>query len=273
MRVSKKIVSKTIFIVIARLDRAIQDTAKGLDSRKGGNDGAWGLAYGPFSRRRGYCDMLFRISYFEFRISHLFSISALFRVPKFIFRVLFFVLISSPALAHQETGSITGIVSGLKHPVSGMDHVLAMISVGLWGAQLGAPAVWVLPVAFPMVMAFGGMLGLMGVPLPGIEVGIAVSALVLGSMIFAEVRPPLWVAAVIVGFFAIFHGHAHGTELPAGSSGLLYSIGFVMATGTLHGVGITIGLVHRWKRGRLAIRLAGGMVALAGIFFLLRVFW
>jgi urease accessory protein len=106
-----------------------------------------------------------------------------------------------------------------------------------------------------MVMAFGGMLGLMGIALPGIEVGIAVSALVLGSMVLAEVRPPLWAAAVIVGFFAIFHGHAHGTELPAGSSGLLYSIGFVMATGTLHGLGITMGLVNRWSRGRLAIRI------------------
>jgi len=191
-----------------------------------------------------------------------------------IFIVVFCILNFYPsyALAHQETGSITGIVSGLKHPVSGMDHVLAMISVGLWGAQLGAPAVWVLPVAFPMVMAFGGMLGLMGIPLPGIEIGIAVSALVLGSMVLAERRPPLWVAAVIVGFFAIFHGHAHGTELPMGSSGLLYSIGFVMATGTLHGLGITIGLVHRWSRGRLAIRAVGGIVAFAGVFFLVRIF-
>jgi len=176
----------------------------------------------------------------------------------------------SLALAHQETGSIIGIVSGLKHPVSGMDHVLAMIAVGLWGAQLGAPALWMLPVAFPMVMAFGGMLGLMGIPLPGIEIGIAVSALVLGSLIFAEGRPPLWMAAVIVVFFAIFHGHAHGTELPVGSSGLLYSIGFVAATGTLHGLGITMGLVHRWDRGRLALRAAGAIVALSGVFFLVR---
>lgn len=188
----------------------------------------------------------------------------------FVFVMLSFYVFPFPALAHQETGSITGIVSGLKHPVSGMDHVLAMISVGLWGAQLGAPAVWVLPVAFPMVMAFGGMLGLMGIPVPGIEVGIAVSALVLGLLVLAEGRPPLWVAAVIVGFFAIFHGHAHGTELPVGSSGLLYSIGFVVATGTLHGVGIIIGLVHRWSRGRLAIRAAGGIVALSGVLFLVR---
>jgi len=175
------------------------------------------------------------------------------------------------ALAHQETGSITGIVSGLKHPVSGLDHVLAMISVGLWGAQLGRPAIWVLPVAFPMVMALGGMLGLMGIPLPGIEVGIAVSAIVLGAMVLSECHPPLWVAAVIVAFFAVFHGHAHGTELPAGSSGILYSIGFVVATGTLHAIGITIGLVHRWTWGRRAMQAAGAGVMVAGLFFLWRV--
>lgn len=182
------------------------------------------------------------------------------------------LLLPATVFAHQETGSITGIVSGLKHPVSGMDHVLAMISVGLWGAQLGPPAVWALPVAFPMVMAFGGMLGLMGISLPGIEIGIAVSAIVLGAMIVTESRPPLWIAAALVGFFAIFHGHAHGTELPAGSSGLLYSIGFVAATGMLHGVGIAMGLVHRFRGGRLAVRAAGAVVSAAGVFFLARIF-
>jgi urease accessory protein len=143
-----------------------------------------------------------------------------------------------------------------------------MIAVGLWGAQLGAPAVWVLPVAFPMVMALGGALGLMGVPLPGVEAGIALSALALGLLVLAEARPPLWVAAVVVGFFAVFHGHAHGTELPEGASGVLYSVGFVVATGSLHGVGIAIGLLHRWKRGRIALRAAGGLVAAAGVYFL-----
>ena len=186
--------------------------------------------------------------------------------------VLAVIFLPATAFAHQETGSIAGIVSGLKHPVSGMDHVLAMISVGLWGAQLGAPAVWMLPVAFPMVMAFGGMLGLMGIALPGIEIGIAVSALVLGAMILTESRPPLWVAAALVGFFAIFHGHAHGTELPVGSSGLLYSIGFVASTGMLHGLGIALGLVHHFRGGRLAVRAAGGVVSAAGVFFLVRIF-
>jgi urease accessory protein len=172
------------------------------------------------------------------------------------------------ALAHAQGGEAAGLFSGLRHPVSGMDHVLAMIAVGLWGAQLGPPAVWLLPVTFPMVMAFGGMLGLMGVALPGIEVGIALSALVLGLLVGAAARPNLGVAAVVVGFFAIFHGHAHGAELPAGGDALLYSIGFVIATGCLHAAGIGIGLIQRWPAGRATLRLAGGAVALAGVCFL-----
>ena len=172
--------------------------------------------------------------------------------------------------AHTEQGRAAGFLAGLHHPVSGLDHVLAMVSVGLWGAQLGPPAVWQLPVTFPMVMAFGGMLGLMGVPLPGVEVGIALSGVLLGLAVLVEWRPPPWMAGVMVGFFAIFHGHAHGTELPAGASGLLYSIGFVMATGTLHAVGIGIGTIHRWGWGRVALRVAGGLVALAGAVFLWR---
>jgi urease accessory protein len=175
------------------------------------------------------------------------------------------------AHAHIESGEAGGFLTGLGHPVSGLDHVLAMISVGLWGAQLGAPAMWLLPVAFPMMMACGGMLGLMGMPLPGVEVGIAVSAIVLGAMVLSEARPPLWVALTIVAFFAVFHGHAHGTELPEGQSGLLYSMGFVIATGCLHGVGIGIGLIHRWTAGRVALRIAGALVVIAGLFFLWRV--
>ena len=172
------------------------------------------------------------------------------------------------ALAHAEAGRAEGFLAGLHHPVSGLDHVLAMVSVGLWGAQLGAPAVWLLPVTFPMVMAFGGMLGLLGVPLPGVEVGIALSATLLGAAVLAEWKPPLGVAAALVGFFAIFHGHAHGTELPAGASGILYSVGFVVATGTLHAIGIGIGTIHRWRWGRWALRSAGGLVTAAGIGFL-----
>jgi len=159
-------------------------------------------------------------------------------------------------------------VSGFEHPISGLDHILAMIAVGMWGAQLGAPAIWVLPVVFPMVMALGGMMGLMGIKLPGIELCIALSAVALGFAVFREARPKLWIAAIVVGFFAIAHGHAHGTELPVGASGVLYSIGFVIATGLLHATGIGIGLVHKWPAGRIALRLVGAFVAMGGVFFL-----
>jgi urease accessory protein len=181
---------------------------------------------------------------------------------------LVLLLVPALALAHEERGQAAGFLAGLAHPVSGLDHVLAMIAVGLWGAVLGAPAVWVLPVAFPLVMAIGGLMGLLGFPLPGVEIGIALSAIVLGVMVLAEVRPPLWLAAAIVVFFAVFHGHAHGRELPEGTSALLYSLGFVVATGLLHAVGILLGVAHRWAAGRPAVRVAGGAVALAGLFFL-----
>jgi urease accessory protein len=178
--------------------------------------------------------------------------------------------LASRALAHVETGQATGFLAGLAHPVSGLDHVLAMVAVGLWGAQLGAPAIWLLPVTFPIVMALGGLLGLLGVPLPGVEVGIAASAILLGAAVMTERRLPLYAAAALVGFFAVFHGHAHGTELPPGQSGLLYSLGFVVATGCLHAVGIAIGAIHRWPAGRIALRIAGGGVGLAGVLFLWR---
>jgi urease accessory protein len=189
------------------------------------------------------------------------------RSPK---SALLWLLLLWPAVAHahilgDEAG---GFLSGLEHPISGLDHILAMVSVGLWGAQLGAPAIWLLPVTFPMVMAFGGMLGLMGVPLPGTEIGIALSAVGLGAVIATEARPPLWAAALLVGFFAIFHGHAHGTELPPDESGVLYSIGFVVATGLLHLTGVSIGLIHRWTLGQATMRLGGAGVAIAGGFFL-----
>ena len=174
------------------------------------------------------------------------------------------------AFAHVEQGQASGFLTGLKHPWSGLDHVLAMIAVGLWGAQLGNPALWLLPVTFPMMMSLGAVMGLIGMGLPGVEVGIALSSLLLGGMVMGEVRPKLAVAVLLVGFFAVFHGHAHGTELPPGQSGLLYSMGFVIATGCLHGMGIGIGLVHRWPAGRLALRGAGAFIAGMGLFFLAR---
>jgi urease accessory protein len=172
------------------------------------------------------------------------------------------------AWAHAESGEAGGFLSGMSHPVSGLDHVVAMIAVGLWGAQLGMPAIWILPVAFPMLMAAGGMLGLVGMPVPGVEIGIALSAVVLGALVLGRKRLPLAAAVVIVGFFAIFHGHAHGTELPTGQNALLYSLGFVSATGLLHAVGIAIGLIQRWELGSKVLRGAGGLVLIAGLYFL-----
>jgi urease accessory protein len=177
-------------------------------------------------------------------------------------------LCAQSAFGHVLQGEAYGFITGFLHPISGADHVLAMVAVGLWGAQLGAPAIWVLPVAFPLVMAMGGMLGFLGVPIPGVEYGIAASAIVLGAAVAFEVRPSLVIAALVVGCFAIFHGHAHGTELPAGQSALLYSMGFVIATGCLHAVGIGIGTAHRWTWGRQLLRSAGTVVAAGGIFFL-----
>jgi urease accessory protein len=161
-----------------------------------------------------------------------------------------------------------GFSSGFEHPISGLDHILAMVAVGMWGAQLGAPAIWVLPVVFPMVMAFGGMMGLMESSSQALNCPIALSAVALGFAVFREARPKLWIAAIIVGVFAIAHGHAHGTELPLGASGVLYSIGFVIATGLLHALGIGIGLVHRWPAGRIGLRVAGAVVAVGDVFFL-----
>jgi urease accessory protein len=173
----------------------------------------------------------------------------------------------SPALAHTSSGS-GGFVGGFLHPVFGPDHVVAMVAVGLWGAFLGPPAIWLLPIVFPLVMAGGGVLGIVGVPLPGVEIGIAISAIVLGLMVALAARPPLWVAAVLVGAFAIFHGHAHGAELPPGTDAVAFSVGFVVATGLLHLTGIAFGLLARWPAGRLTVRAAGGAIALAGLAFL-----
>jgi urease accessory protein len=184
--------------------------------------------------------------------------------------VLLTGLWASAASAHVQPGEAAGLLTGFLHPISGPDHVLAMVAVGLWGAQLGAPAIWMLPVAFPLVMAMGGMLGFLGVPLPGVEIGIAASAIVLGAAVAFEVRPPLVIAALVVGCFAIFHGHAHGTELPPGQSALLYSLGFVVATGCLHAAGIAIGTVHSRAWGRRLLRGAGAAVAAGGAFFMWR---
>jgi urease accessory protein len=175
---------------------------------------------------------------------------------------------ASPAMAHTGEELAGGFAGGFMHPLLGPDHIAAMLAVGLWGAFLGAPAIFILPVVFPLVMAMGGVLGILGVPLPGIEIGIAVSAVVLGLMVALAAKPHLAIAAILVGAFAIFHGHAHGTELPAGANALAYALGFVIATGLLHLAGIGFGLLTKYPNGRLAVRAAGGAIAIAGVVFL-----
>lgn len=178
------------------------------------------------------------------------------------------LLIATPALAHSGGGLAGGFAGGFAHPFFGLDHVAAMVAVGLWGAFLGMPAMLLLPVVFPLVMAAGGVLGILGVPLPGIEIGIAMSAVVLGLMVALAAKPNLWIAALIVGVFAIFHGHAHGAELPDGADAVAYSIGFVIATGLLHLAGIGFGLLAAYPSGRIAVRAAGSIIAIAGLVFL-----
>lgn len=199
------------------------------------------------------------------------------RHPESLTTMIFLILASAllaPAtvLAHNSGGVAGGFVSGFMHPLTGIDHILAMVAVGIWGAQLGAPAIWALPVAFPLVMSVGGAMGVRGVPLPGVEIGIAASALLLGLMIFSESRPSLLAAALLVGFFAIFHGYAHGKELPHAANPLAYGVGFVLATGLLHVSGIAMGLVHRWPLGARVLRLAGGGISLAGLFLMVHHF-
>lgn len=192
-----------------------------------------------------------------------------FRAILLLIAVVFaFSTTSVPALAHTGDGYGGGFVAGFTHPILGWDHVAAMVAVGLWGAFLGAPAIWILPVVFPLVMAFGAVAGIIGIPVPAVETGIALSAVVLGLMIVFAVKPPIWIAAVIVGSFAIFHGYAHGTELPATVNAFAYAVGFVISTGLLHLIGIAFGLLVKWPAGRVAVRGAGGLISLAGVAFL-----
>lgn len=181
---------------------------------------------------------------------------------------LILLLTATAASAHTGEGINTGFASGFWHPILGWDHVVAMVAVGLWGAFLGAPAIWILPVVFPLVMALGGAAGIIGLPLPAVETGIALSGVVLGLLIALAVKAPIWVAAVIVGIFAVFHGHAHGTELSDAFSPWGYAVGFVIGTGLLHLVGIGFGFLTKSKVGTLAVRGAGGVIALVGAAFL-----
>ena len=177
-------------------------------------------------------------------------------------------LVSNPAAAHTGTGLPGGFGSGFIHPFSGLDHLLAMVSVGLWGAFLGRPLIYVLPVVFPAMMVVGAVMGMFVVPLPPVEIGIALSVLVLGGCIALSVRAPVWAASLVVALFAVFHGYAHGKELPSAADPVSYSVGFVLATGLLHVSGICLGFLNDRPNGMVATRSVGGLIAALGGWFL-----
>ena len=181
------------------------------------------------------------------------------------------VLLPGLALGHVESGVAGdgGFVSGLVHPVTGLDHVVAMVAVGLWGAVLGTPAIWILPIAFPLIMTIGAVLGILGLSVPAIDLGIALSAIVLGGMVAANARPSLVIAFLLIAFFAIYHGYPHGAALPDFGVPILYAAGFVVATGLLHLAGIAFGLLYRWPSGKVAVRAMGAIIAAIGGYFLL----
>lgn len=174
----------------------------------------------------------------------------------------------TPAYAHTGTGLPGGLESGFRHPFTGWDHLLAMVSVGIWGAFLGRPLIYALPVIFPMMMVGGAILAMFSVPMPPVELGIAVSVLVLGLCVCLAIKAPVWAACAIVATFAVFHGYAHGAELPSAADPVGYSVGFVLATGLLHIFGISIGLLNARPKGIVVTRSVGAAVALAGGWYL-----
>jgi urease accessory protein len=175
---------------------------------------------------------------------------------------------TTPALAHEGTGLAGGFLSGFIHPFTGADHMLAMISVGLWGAFLGRPLLLLLPMIFPTMMACGAALGMAGVPVPPVEIGIAISVLILGTLILFAARLPVPLACTVVAIFALFHGYAHGVELPSAADPVGYSAGFVLATGLLHLLGIALGSVKTLPSGTIILRTGGGVIGVIGVYFL-----
>ncbi len=174
------------------------------------------------------------------------------------------LLSGAGAYAHVIPGDVRGFGSGFAHPLSGLDHILAMVAVGLWAAQLGGRARWLVPASFVGVMALGGALAMAGLRVPFTEEGIMLSVLVIGILIAVAARFPLVASMAMVGLFAFFHGHSHGTEMPANAIGYAYGAGFVLATALLHATGITIGLgAQRFSRLPV-IRFAGAAIAVAG---------
>lgn len=182
--------------------------------------------------------------------------------------LLFGGCLTSTALAHFGGGlspAHGGLAAGLLHPLTGLDHLLAMFAVGIWAAQIGGRAQWVVPSAFVGIMLVGAGLGVAHVPLPLVEGGIVGSVILLGLAIALALRVPTLAAAIAVGLFAIFHGHAHGTELAAGLSGLSYGVGFIATTAALHAAGIGFALLLQRNRAATAVRYAGGAIACIGL--------
>ncbi len=175
-----------------------------------------------------------------------------------------------PAFAHEAESLRLGIVGGMLHPLSGPDHLLAMVAVGIWGAFLGRPLIYLLPIIFPTLMAIGGVIAMAGVTFPPVEIGIAISVIVLGGAILFGYRAPAWLAMILVGLFGLFHGYAHGLELPSMTNPIGFSLGFVVATGSLHIAGIILGLIHNRRGGETLLRVIGGVIAVAGAWFLYR---
>lgn len=175
---------------------------------------------------------------------------------------------ASVAEAHTGVGSTMGFGHGFGHPFSGLDHILAMVAVGLFAANLGGRALWLVPASFVGMMAVGGILGITGIEMPFVEIGIALSVIVLGAAVALNWNLPVAAAMALVGFFAIFHGHAHGAEMPTDASGFAYAIGFMLATAILHVIGIGLGLgagaVARNYSQRIT-QIGGGAMALAGV--------
>ena len=179
--------------------------------------------------------------------------------------VLAACLLPSLAYAHVGVGQTSGFAHGFVHPLTGLDHLAAMVAVGLWAAQRGGRALWVVPLSFVGVMSVSGVLGALGVAVPFVEPGIVASLIVLGVLVAAAVRLPLVASSLVVGLFALFHGHAHGAGMPETVSGLAYGIGFVFATGLLHGCGIGLGLLAGRMESPRVVRYAGGATAALGV--------
>jgi urease accessory protein len=184
---------------------------------------------------------------------------------------LLLLLAPGLALAHEGASLPYGsFLGGLLHPVLGPDHFLAMVSVGILSAQMGGRAIWTVPATFVAVMALGGVAGWLGLPLTSIEAGIAFSVLALGAAIAAERRVPVVVAMAFVGTFAIFHGYAHGAEMPEVATPVTYALGFISGTAGLHLAGVVIGdISQHYATGKVVLRAAGGIIAAVGVYFLL----